>query len=146
MILDERNLIKTLFEDQSFRKLIIDLNTHEQLYEKGIDSKGRSLGEYSIATIEGTKNFLGKKQKGQRYDHITLNDTGEFYNSFRVQLNYSDASIQITANGDKGDANLFQQFGVDILGLTEDSMSVLVNAAIPILKRKLKKQLQRKAA
>jgi hypothetical protein len=135
----ENELMKVLFQNQTFRKLIIDLNTQEQLFEQGIDSKGRSLGEYSIATIEGTRNFLGKKQKGQRFDHITLNDTGAFYRSFAVQLEGN--TIRITADGQKEDTNLFQEYGIDIVGLTEDSMSVLATAAIPIIQKHLKTAL-----
>jgi len=131
--------MKVLFQNPTFRKLIIDLNTQEQLFEQGIDSKGRSLGEYSIATIEGTRNFLGKKQKGQRFDHITLKDTGDFYKSFAVQL--EGTTIRITADGQKEDTNLFQEYGIDIVGLTEDSMSVLATAAIPIIQKHLKDSL-----
>lgn len=132
----EKELMTALFRDKSFRKLIIDLNTEEQLFEQGVDSKGRKLGNYSIATIEGTRNFLGKKQKGQRFDHITLKDTGAFYKSFSVSM--EGTSFKITADGDKGDTNLFQEYGIDIVGLTEDSMSVLITAAIPIIQRHLK--------
>lgn len=128
--------MKHLFNDRNFRKLIIDLNTEEQLFEQGIDSTGRKLGEYAIATIEGTKNFRGKKQKGQPYDHITLKDTGAFYKSF--QIKYEGTSLRITADGQKDDTNLFQEYGIDIVGLTEDSMSVVITAALPIVQRYIK--------
>lgn len=141
MKINQLLLMEVLFQDRQFRKLITDLNTNDQLNEKGIDSKGRSLGEYSIATIEGTKNFKGKKQKGQRYDHITLNDTGKFYRSFQVIFNKSSAEFQIVADGQKEDVNLLEAYGVNIVGLTEDSLSVLVNAAIPIIQRHLQKIL-----
>ena len=72
--------MKHLFQQTSFRKLIIDLNTEEQLYSQGVDSKGVQLGEYSIYT-KGLK-----QNKGQRTDHITLKDTGEFYKSFSIRL------------------------------------------------------------
>jgi len=95
-----------LFQTADFRKLIIDLNTIDQLYNEGIDSLGNSLGEYSAYT----KSIKGAK--GQRTDHITLKDTGEFYNSFRVIL--SGNKLQIVANPIKEDTNLFREFGIDI--------------------------------
>lgn len=125
--------MKHLFSQASFRKLIIDLNTQEQLFEQGIDSKGRSLGEYSTYT-------RGLKQnKGQIFDHITLKDTGEFYRSFSLKL--EGASFRIVADGQKEDTNLFKEYGIDILGLTEDSMSVVITAAIPIIQKYIKDNL-----
>ena len=125
--------MKHLFQQTSFRKLIIDLNTEEQLYSQGIDSKGVQLGEYSIYT-KGLK-----QNKGQRTDHITLKDTGEFYKSFSIRLEGS--SFRIIADGQKEDTNLFKEYGIDILGLTQDSMSVVVTAAVPIIQKYIKANL-----
>ena len=122
-----------LFQNGDFRKLIIDLNTIDQLYEQGIDSRGVVLGDYSAYT----KSL--KQSKGQRTDHITLRDTGEFYNSFRIILNGN--SLQIIANPIKDDTNLFQEFGIDIVGLTEDSMSVVITKALQLVKPYIKQQL-----
>lgn len=125
--------MKHLFQQTSFRKLIIDLNTEEQLYSQGVDSKGVQLGEYSTYT-KGLK-----QNKGQRTDHITLKDTGEFYKSFSIRLEGS--SFRIIADGQKEDTNLFKEYGIDILGLTEDSMDVVVTAAIPIIQKYIKANL-----
>lgn len=138
-----KELMKVLFQSKEFRDLVIGLNTQDQLYDQGIDSKGRSLGEYSPATIEGTNNFRGKKSKGQRYDHITLNDTGKFYKSFRIV--FEDGALRIVADGQKDDKNLFQEFGIDIVGLTEFSLSVAINAAIPILQDHIRKEISGKS-
>lgn len=90
---------------------IIRLNTTNQLYEEGIRSDGSPLGPYRPFTIEI------KRQKGQPYDHVTLRDTGEFYASFRVF--YDADTFEVTADGDKGDKNLFDVYGDNVLGLTE---------------------------
>lgn len=90
---------------------IIRLNTINQLYEEGIRSDGSPLGPYQPFTIEI------KRQKGQPYDHVTLRDTGEFYASFRVF--YDADTFEVTADGDKGDKNLFDVYGDNVLGLTE---------------------------
>ena len=124
--------MKHLFNQAEFRKLIIDLN-QEQLYEYGIDSKGRSLGDYSAYT----KSL--KIPKGQRIDHITLKDAGDFYRSFSVKLEGS--RFVIVADGQKEDTNLFKEYGIDILGLTEDSFDVLRTTAIPIINKYLKERL-----
>ena len=131
--LNPNALMKHLFQQTSFRKLIIDLNTEEQLYSQGVDSKGVQLGEYSIYT-KGLK-----QNKGQRTDHITLKDTGEFYKSFSIRLEGS--SFRIIADGQKEDTNLFKEYGIDILGLTQDSMSVVVTAAVPIIQKYIKANL-----
>lgn len=122
-----------LFQSADFRKLIIDLNTQEQLFEHGIDSQGRSLGDYSAYT----KSL--KQQKGQRTDHITLKDTGEFYNSFRIL--FTGNALQIVANPIKDDTNLFREYGIDIVGLTEDSMAVVTTKALQLIKPYIKQQL-----
>ena len=71
-----------LWSDNRVQNYIIDLNTEgentSQLYELGVDSLGNSLGEYSPFTIPF------KVEKGQRFDHVTLKDTGGFYESFMV--------------------------------------------------------------
>jgi len=122
-----------LFQNAEFRKLIIDLNTIDQLYNQGVDSRGVSLGDYTAYT----KSL--KQQKGERYDHITLKDTGEFYKSFRII--FTGDALQIVANPIKDDTNLFKEFGIDIVGLTEDSMSVVTTKALQLIKPSIKQQL-----
>lgn len=122
-----------LFQNAEFRKLIIDLNTIDQLYNQGVDSRGVSLGDYTAYT----KSL--KQQKGERYDHITLKDTGEFYKSFRII--FTGDALQIVANPIKDDTNLFKEFGIDIVGLTEYSMSVVITKALQLIKPYIKQQL-----
>jgi hypothetical protein len=119
-------LFKQLFLDKEFTDKIIELNTLKQLYDKGEDSTGDSIGEYSNATIFGTVNFKGKIQKGQPYDRVTLKDTGDFYKSFSCKyLSGGDGEIQITANTMKHEVDLLDQWGRDIIGLSEESLSEL---------------------
>lgn len=137
--LDEAYLLKLIFVDPAFKKLIIELNTNDQLYNKGIDSLGRELGNYSPATIEGTKNFPGKIEKGQRYDHITLNDTGKFYESFKVTLKGTE--IIITAQTLKEDTDLLKEWGEEILGLTNENLQRVIDKAREILVPKVREYL-----
>lgn len=113
--------------DKDVQEEIIRLNTEEQLEEQGIDALGRDLGDYSPLTI------IFKKMKRQRYDHITLKDTGEFYNSWKVIVTVND--ITIDADGQKDSdfdkwigesgTNLFEVYGVDVLGLTEENLNYI---------------------
>ena len=118
-----------LWKRNDVQDLIIELNTKgeptSQLYELGQDALGVSLGEYAPSTIEGTSNFEGKKSKGQRYDHITLNDSGSFYDSFKV--NPTNRGYKITVNADKGDNDLIQDFGVEIVGLSKSNIDILLS-------------------
>ncbi len=127
----QKKVMKFLFQQKEIRDQIINLNTIDQLYRKGINSLGESLGEYS----DYTKAI--KQYEGQRYDHITLNDTGEFYNSFRVV--FRGDSMVIEADPIKDDTNLFQEFGIEIVGLTKESISKLKPTIIKFLLPELKK-------
>ena len=119
--------------DNGVKKEIIKLNTIDQLYEKGIDSLSDSLGDYSDFTI-GLK-----RQKGQRTDHITLKDTGDFYNSFRVSVTKS--AIVINATTQKEDNDLAEQFGQEIIGLTDENLEVITQMILTNIIKYVKNQL-----
>lgn len=105
--------------NQKVKDEIVRMNTIDQLYEKGIDSLGNPItglygAEYAPLTVQI------KRAKGQRYDHITLRDTGKFYKSFYVlvQKDYFEINADDTSHYD---APLFQVYGEDVAGLTEDN-------------------------
>ncbi len=141
--LNTDDLIRVLSEDRSFTDLIIELNTRKQLFDKGIDSTGRLLsdigGDYSPNTIEGTNQYKGKKEKGLPYDHITLFDTGDFYSSFKVY--YNNGNLTISADTIKDTTNLITEWGSNILGLTEESLSILREKALTIILPYVRKKL-----
>ena len=128
-------LMIKLASEKSFTDFIIELNTQKQLFEKGVDAKGRLLsdigGDYAASTIEGTSTFKGKKELGLPYDHITLFQTGEFYESFKVYLNGRD--FIISADTVKDTSDLISDWGRDILGLNENSLILLREKASIIL-------------
>lgn len=101
------------------KEFIIQMNTEDQLEEEGVFSDGTPTGDYSPLTV-----FI-KRQKGQRFDHITFKDTGDFYDSFRVEVDKNGFTID--ANGQvSADRNLFQFYGENIAGLTRENMDYLV--------------------
>lgn len=108
--------------DEQVQDEIVRLNTIDQLYDKGIDSLGDSLGDYSPFTVRV------KVYKGQKTSNITLKDTGEFYDSFDVTV-YKDG-FTISADAQKEDSNLVEEFGIDILGLTDGSIDKLIREYI----------------
>ena len=118
------------FKSLNFKKIIISiLNTseikefiikmeQERLFNLGEDSTGASLGEYAPFTV------VIKQEKGQRFDHITLNDTGEFYESFTFHA--TGTELIFDANPVKDNDNLFDNFGIDILGLNDFDRNRLI--------------------
>jgi len=118
--IDVNTLVDRFFKEN--REFILNLN-REQLYEYGEDSEMVFLGEYK----ESTKTI--KKRKGQRYDHITLNDTGKFYKSFTLKLQgnelvYDANPFKFTETGEK--VNLFELYGVNVLGLNKENKEIVL--------------------
>lgn len=110
-------MYRDILNQRHIKDLILEMNK-DQLYELGEDSTGRSLGDYAPTTVEA------KKKKGQRYDHITLRDTGTFYDSFKTKVD--EDGIVINADGQKdGGSDLLVDFGVDVLGLNDFNMNRL---------------------
>ena len=126
----EKRAFKLVFNTSEIKKKIIYLNTIEQLYKKGEDSEGLELYPfYAQSTI------LYKKEKGQRYDHVTLNDSGAFYKTFEVIV--SDDYFLINADPNKGDNDLLNIYGEDVLGLTEESKAEIMVLAYKVLGEKI---------
>lgn len=119
--------------DIDLQNNIIKLNTIDQLFNDGIDSLGDSLGEYSPFTVEL------KKAKGQPTNRITLKDTGDFYKTFKVEV--KDDSFFINANPIKDDNNLFDDFGSEIVGLTEDNQKKISKTILDNTIKYIRKQL-----
>jgi hypothetical protein len=70
-------------------KLITDVGRKEKTYD------------YAVKTVHGGRDqygdyYLGKIQKGQKYSNVTLKDTDEFYNSWK--LKYSTKFFDLNAN------------------------------------------------
>ena len=89
--------------DKDVQEEIIRINTEEQLYEDGVDSLGLN---------------------GQRYDHVTLKDSGDFYDSFTVRVT-NDGWTQDADDSSKYDEPLFEVWGIDVLGITDENMKYI---------------------
>lgn len=129
---EKYNVDKILFEVWSNPKVQIyveQLNTEgqntSQLYEQGINSLGITLGEYSPFTVQEKLHGDGDR----RIDHVTLKDTGDFYES--VIMSPFTKGFRIDADAQKDDDNLFKIYGKEILGLTDENLQLLIEFIRP---------------
>jgi len=133
--LDVNDVLLAMWKRNDTQDYIVELNTEEQLYDEGIRSDRSQIGEYTAYTKQLKSSGTGDK----KIDHITLKDTGEFYKSFRVKP--SKKGFKITANPNKDDTNLFTEFGVDIVGLTKESVFKLLDFIEPMFSKEVEKRL-----
>lgn len=107
---------------------IIDYNTQDQLFEKGINSLGvkiASFDPYSQVTVEI------KEQKGQPFDRVTLLDEGDFYAGWFIKI-FPDR-IEF-GSADPKEVDLIERYGEDIFGLTQENlMDFIINIMRPEL-------------
>ena len=84
---DIKSLTKTIIEEEE--RQIVNLNRKEQIFEQGIDSEGKTLGNYSMATqgyynADDPDDPMGSdKRVGTRYN---LFWTGQSYYGFRAYM------------------------------------------------------------
>lgn len=132
----DRLFVKIL-KDSNVQAQIIDFNL-EQMYEGGIDSEGRSLGEYATITVQYYKPLARSLGNDGRTDHITLKDTGEFYKSFRIKV--ENDGFKITADTIKEDTDLAQIYP-DVIGLTKESKQMVSELITPYFIEAIRKEL-----
>jgi hypothetical protein len=132
------DLGRFVFSQSNIQKWIIE-TIQNRLERTGIDAFGEKLktdssstGEfYSFATI------VIKEQLGQETGHVTLKDTGDFYNTFRIFLKQN--AIIIDADFDKGTSHIADNFTRDysqkelenaIESLSESEINTLINTFV----------------
>lgn len=95
---------------------ILDWIRDDQLRNQGVNADNEIIGVYS----EFTEALNPEKVAGTPY---TLFDTGEFYRSMYIVV-LKDA-IVFEADPIKGDDNLFEKYGNNIIGLTQENKQKL---------------------
>ena len=135
------SILFKVFNKKSVQKFIESLN-REQLAES-VDARGIQLSYIDRNGNERTsysplteKLSGGKKKVGQPFN---LKDTGEFYKSIKAFPELK--GIEITADADKEDDNLFQKFGKDIVGLTYENLQKLIEFIKPLFIEVVRKEL-----
>ena len=118
---------KLVFDRDDVKKVMISLNTEKQLFIQHIDSEGNFLysNRHDSEVYSKLTELLsgGIKQAGTRY---TLKASGVFYDSWMVTVGKD--FILIDANPIKkgvGETDLFEEYGDDIVGLTDESFDEL---------------------
>lgn len=143
-LLDIDVIANEITKERVFQQLVIRLNTEgeatSQLY-KGVDSNDKRLadigGGYSPFTIEKAKE-KGQPKKG--VDIVDLKDTGAFYLSFSISP-YMGGFI-IDADAEKDTNNLFSDWGVDILGLNEQNLQIVIDFYRNAIQQKLNERIK----
>lgn len=113
---------------------ILDMNTDDQLFAKGVTRTGRVIAEYAPyapLTIEI------KKLKAQPTARVTLRDEGDFHTSFFIE--FQADGFQIKASDWKTEKLMFQ-YGDEIMGLTDGNFKEFaIDYVKPALTNLLKK-------
>jgi hypothetical protein len=120
------DIIVRVLSPIDIREDIADLNRFGQLFQNSEDSNGVSLDIYSDYTYS-----LKLEKFGTFPRNIVLFETGEFYNSFKVKINKD--SFEIQADTLKGNDDLIEKYGEDILGLTDESKDKLIEIIKPLI-------------
>ena len=123
-VIDYNNILTTgkliqqiILDNESY---IVDMNAEVQLYEQGINNLGVDIADYapySPLTIEI------KQSKGQPTNRVTLRDEGDFESSFFLEV--GNTQFEIKASDWKTE-ELIHRYGRQILGLTDENISVLI--------------------
>lgn len=103
------------------KEIAFDMNTEEQLFGQGVDSFGRSLGDYAPLTV------ILRSEAGLPVDRITLKVTGDFYDGWEGDFN--SWPVMFTSSDPKTGELLFM-FGSDIFGLTDQNLKKLIDEQI----------------
>lgn len=117
--LDRLEALAFILNKPEVQDEIIRLNQENQL-AKGLYSDGTNTPEYSASYRQLKASIVSNV--GQRMDFRL---SGDFYKTFDIEV-LSNGDINITADGDKDDKNLFDFYGIEIIGLTEESKNKLI--------------------
>lgn len=112
--------------------LILDMNTDDQLYEKGINSKGEKINPpYTNYTVKI------KKELGQPSNRVTLRNEGDFHKSFYLKKKAEELEIGAT---DPKTEEIVWKYGEEIFGLSPENLDELQEHYIkPVLEEVIKK-------
>lgn len=101
---------------------IINFNTQDQLFERGIKASGEYVPFNSPGQPYSEAYTEYKRSVGDPYDRVTLRDSGAFYNDFIVTR--VSNGWEVDSTNEKRD-KLVQNYDEDIFGLTADNTEEL---------------------
>lgn len=130
--MNANTLAHEVFRQNKIKSFVIWLNQQKQLFARGVDVDGNIVGYYSLTTslINPSKKFNTP---------YNFRDTGQMFRSFRVDV--VKDGFTIDADAEKlVDSDIIEDEN-EILGLTADSMELLVKEIIPELAKEVTKQI-----
>lgn len=96
------------------KDVILDYIREKQLREKGIDGTGAKITpEYKPITV------AIKRKEGKIFNHVTLFDTGSFYD--KMDLLLTDQFALGVFSRDSKTPDLLEKYGFDIFTFTEEN-------------------------
>lgn len=104
--------------DPKTKKLIIDLNTKDQLGKQGIDSRGNSLGQYRPLSVTIRMSL------GLQVGHIDFKITGEYWGSWEIEVTKDRLIINIDENRFSELVNDLN-FSEEHVGLTIENLAIV---------------------
>ena len=122
--LNPRDILIDLLFTKDVQGFIIDLNQDRQLFEQQVRNDGTLLPKYAPSTMQHKINRFG-----QWPDRYVLYEDGVFFKSFNIVV--SDTDFTIAANPIRDGVNLFEKFGDDVIGLTDESIQILIKQLLP---------------
>lgn len=134
--LDEGVILNKLIANAEVRKFILNLNTKDQLFIKGVDSNNVGLGLYAPSTVQSK---IDRGVPVPSDSHITLFDTGEFYSTF-VIIPGKDF-FEIDANPIREDTDLFREYGEEIVGLNDENLQKVIDLFKETISLRVREQL-----
>ncbi len=137
-VLDHKKIWLRVFKKKQLNTFILDMIKQDQLFDKGIDEDGDVIGTYS----EFTEALNPEKVAGS---HYTLKDTGDFFDSFYIDVfpTYFEINANpIKTNQDGDTENLFYKYGEGIMGLTTESMDKLSREVLRLYEIEVRRLLQ----
>lgn len=121
-VLEDGSLMSDIVRE--FEPEICEMNTENQLFEKGVTATGISIdtyAPYSAKTIEI------KTVKNQPTDRVTLRDEGDFHRDFYLEI--TNQYFYISSRDSKAE-KLAEKYGEDIFGLTDENAELLTHEYI----------------
>lgn len=115
------------------RDLIVSTIAETQLYEQGINGRGREIMSYAPYRPSTIKR---KIKKGQPTNRVTLRDTGKFHGSMFLVVD--EDGFYITSDDEKT-KYLIKKYGDEIFRLTNENFNTLLR---DVIRRELTKKLK----
>lgn len=119
----ENIIFKKALDNKLIKDLITDLNSKIQLGEQSVDSLGNKLfNQMTQSAVYAESDPQGRG--GQPYQ---VKRTGEYWESFKALV--GQGFIIINSDPFKEDDNLFEIYGTNLEGLTDESLQTLINVS-----------------